>query len=61
MKYKVRPGFAVHLTESQIYWGNSEVELTPEQYERHKHQVELVESKPTKTAPTAPPKTEDKK
>ena len=49
MKYVVRPGFVVHLDDDDgskhTYTEGKVIDLTPEQVERHAHQIEPVPSK----------------
>lgn len=41
-KQKVRKGFTVHLSESEVYEAGAVLDLTPEQVARHAHQIEAV-------------------
>ena len=49
MKYTVRSGFVVHLKDedgsSHTYTEGKTIDLTPEQFELHAHQVEPAEQK----------------
>lgn len=43
MKCRVRDGFFVHLSEDKVVPPGTILDLTPSEFERYSHQVELVD------------------
>ena len=49
-RYKVRQGFVCWVADNKHYKGGEQVELTEEQYNKVKHQVEPVVPKRTRSS-----------